>query len=224
MYRKQFIQGLCVTPAEVKAITGKGSPFFDSGREFLHRPTEPSITETSWQPPSPSARRSPSSSSPASLHSRSLSALISLPSVMLREEFYSCCQLIVHTHTHTYVCICKQRPQRTQASARMNVQVQTHTDTQTSTHINHTKACTQLRTLTAGIQSSAVSAHVASVSAFELIKWVHGVKTTWREASAERSFQELIVGLKGANKYLWQMCVFIVFCEKQMRKSIQSPL
>lgn len=53
---------------------------------------------------------SPSSSSPTSPRSRCLSAPISLPSVMLREEFYSCCQLIVcaraqkHTHAHSQEC------------------------------------------------------------------------------------------------------------------------
>lgn len=73
------------------------------------RPSEPSITGARWQPPSPPAPGSPSSSSPTSPRSRCLSAPISLPSVMLREEFYSCCQLIVRaralntcTHARTF--------------------------------------------------------------------------------------------------------------------------
>lgn len=73
------------------------------------RPSEPSITGARWQPPSPPCPGSPSSSSPTSPRSRCLSAPISLPSVMLREEFYSCCQLIVRaralntcTHARTF--------------------------------------------------------------------------------------------------------------------------
>lgn len=98
--QKQWcIQGVCIVLDKVRTIAVKTYVFFDSGAEFLQILTNPSIIYTAWQPPSPIA--------PHHLHLRFPPPFTlapcqfpsAYPSVMRWEEFYSCCQRIVHANT-----------------------------------------------------------------------------------------------------------------------------
>lgn len=143
-----------VALSQVKTITAKASLFFHGGSLFLQKPSN---SLANHRLPLLLAHLHPPL--PPPLHSFSLSAPISLPSVMLREEFYSCCQLTVHTRAHTHM--------HERAGFTLTL---THNDT----HVGKPPKSTRRHADT----------WAASMAALELIKRAHGGKATWREAVA----------------------------------------